>query len=523
MNENRVRIEELLYYVFLLLMMGAKGIGLTGGQKVFTLCSITAYCFIGIKMLITEYSVKEWCINAGLLLMAILIKCSSGESAAIAAVLMIIGMKNISLLKAMKAAFFIWGGTFVFSIIRGLAGLGDGVIVVHQKLGLGPIIRYSLGYTHPNVLHVTYFILVMLFLYVFQFKSKKLWLMVSILFGGNIYIFLYSISYTGFIIVTVYLCFMLYLDARIKLSYAEKRIIECFAPLCILFPIAGPFVIKGNLFNILNKLLSTRFHLVYYFFTNFKPSLFGTKTITPTDAHLTLDSSFAYLLMYYGIIAFIVMVILYLMTIHKYLRENQYKETAIMVCTALAGVTEQFLFNLSFKNITFMCIGDYLFNYLLTKEKGGIWNKRFSFIHLNKFSISIPVRKVQQGVVWECIKQVRWKGCILTGVIVAISFLLIFLSFWKIPEQVYVNRGLTEYEGEYFVADESGEWKKDNSIYIGNMQPGEKIYEFQGNIIKMECIRGGVSSFVWGGLIGSFISVLFEGRRYWGLKKKGCE
>ena len=33
MNENRVRIEELLYYVFLLLMMGAKGIGLTGGQK----------------------------------------------------------------------------------------------------------------------------------------------------------------------------------------------------------------------------------------------------------------------------------------------------------------------------------------------------------------------------------------------------------------------------------------------------------------------------------------------------------
>ena len=194
-----------------------------------------------------------------------------------------------------------------------------------------------------------------------------------------------------------------------------------------------------------------------------------------------------------------------------------------MVCTALAGVTEQFLFNLSFKNITFMCIGDYLFNYLLTKEKGGIWNKRFSFIHLNKFSISIPVRKVQQGVVWECIKQVRWKCCILTGVIVAISFLLIFLSFWKIPEQVYVNRGLTEYEGEYFVADESGEWKKDNSIYIGNMQPGEKIYEFQGNIIKMECIRGGVSSFVWGGLIGSFISVLFEGRRYWGLKKKGCE
>ena len=95
------------------------------------------------------------------------------------------------------------------------------------------------------------------------------------------------------------------------------------------------------------------------------------------------------------------------------------------------------------------------------------------------------------------------------------------MSFWKIPEQVYVNRGLTEYEGEYFVADESGEWKKDNSIYIGNMQPGEKIYEFQGNIIKMECIRGGVSSFVWGGLIGILIGVCFEEIRYRRGKRRG--
>lgn len=523
MKENEIKIEELLYYIFLLLMMGAKGIGLTGGQKVFTLCTVIAYCLIGIKMLITEYSIKEWCINIGLLLMAILIRCTSGETAAIAAVLLIIGMKNISLAKAMKVAFFIWGGTFVFSIIRGLLGLGDGVIVVHQKLGLGPIIRYSLGYTHPNVLHITYFILVMLFLYIFQFNSKKLWLTVSMLFLGNIYIFLYSVSYTGIVIVTAYLCFILYIDVRKKLSNIEKWIIECITPFCIIFPIMGPFVIKGNMYYFFDKLLSTRFQLVYYFFTNFKPTLFGTKTIIPADAHLTLDSSFAYLLMYYGIIPFFIMVLLYLLTIHKYIRHIQYQETAIMVCIALAGITEQFLFNLSFKNITFLCIGDYLYNYLSLKGKEKIWNKSFPIIHIKKISLSFSVQKEKLYIVWECIKHVRWKRCLPTGIVVAFFITFTFWFFWRIPEQVYVNRGLTEYEGEYFIAGEGSEWMKENSIFVGNMQSGEKIYEFKGNIIKVECIRGAVSSLVWGGFTGILISVIFEGRRYWGLKKKGQE
>ena len=112
---------------------------------------------------------------------------------------------------------------------------------------------------------------------------------------------------------------------------------------------------KGAAFDFFNKLLSTRFELVYFYFTDFMVSLFGTRTVIQSG-HLTLDSSFAYLLMYYGVIAFILMVGAYILCTHWCIRKDKRKETLILLAVALAGVTEQFLFNLSFKNITFFLI-----------------------------------------------------------------------------------------------------------------------------------------------------------------------
>lgn len=513
-NKKQVSTEELLFYIFLLFTMGAKGIGLTGGQRVFTLCQLIAYACIAVKIAVTEYNVKEWFVNLGLVILALLIGRSSGETAALAAALMIIGMKNISLEKAMKAALAIWGSTFLLSAFAGVLGLNDGVVVVHEKLGLGPIIRYSLGYTHPNVLHVTYFMIVMLVLYVFPLKGKKLWAAAGLFFIGNIYIFLYSISYTGIIIVTAFLCMRLYTDARGTLSKTEKILIELAAPFCMLFPIAGPFLIRGKAFDIINKLLSTRFALVHYFFTEFRVSLFGTVTVTPADAHLTLDSSFAYLLMYYGIPAFILMIAAYLAVNHKYIKENRWREASIMTCTALAGVTEQFLYNLSFKNITFFCIGDYLFNVLLVREGSRFSDKKIRLLPLKKQVWNMSACPEMIRRMPEALRKARRKAWFFAAAAGAVVCVILVLLLWKAPGMVYVNRGLADCNAEYVIVEENREWA-DNCIRIGDMKPGEKIYEFDGNIIEMEKVRAYASAVVWGSLLGltGYIAVLFS-RKY---------
>ncbi len=520
-----IRVEEIFYYLFLILTMGAKGIGLTDGQKIFTLCLIVAYfCFL-LKLLFTKYSVKEWCVNVALLIMAVLIRKSSGETAALAAVCIVIGMKDVPLGRVMKLTLGVWGSTFLFSVLRGVLGMGDGVVVVHSKLGLGPIIRYSLGYTHPNVLHVTYFIVVMLLLYSLNVTGKRLWALSGLLFLGNIYIFLYSISYTGIIIVTFFLCVNLYLDARKRLSRAEKFLIQCFAPFCIIFPIAGPLVITGRAFDFFNRLLSTRFQLVYYFFHNFRLSLFGTRTVTPSDAHLTLDSSFAYLLMYYGVIAFILFVTAFLMTIHRSVRDERKKDIAVLTSTALAAVTEQFLFNLSFKNISLYFVGDFVYNNLLTGKKESIWNKRNALIRIGReeicFSIKPEWKKSFADIHGYLHENIRLRKCILAAIPAALITAGLFLGFWNRPDSVFVNRGMSDYEGEYFLAP--GDWNRsaENSLFLGDMSEGQKIYEFQGNIITLEFIRGLVSSLVWGETGGIMIILFWQaGKICWKRKRQ---
>lgn len=501
---------EILYYLFLILTMGAKGIGWTGGQKPFTVCLAAAYLCFFIKLLMTDYSLKEWCLNAALLLMAAAIWKSSKETAALAAVCMVIGMKGVPIRRVMKVTLGIWGPTFLFSVLRGVLGLGDGVVVVHSRLGLGPIIRYSLGYTHPNVLHVTYFVVVMLLLYVFPMRGKRLWAACGLLFLGNLYIFLYSMSYTGVIIVTFHLCLNLYFDLRRAPSGPEKILLQCVAPFCIVFPIVGPLVIKGRLFDFFNKLLSTRFELVYFYFHEFRVSWFGTDTTIETEAHLTLDSSFAYLLMYYGIVAFVLFVTAYLLTIHAEVKNGKFDGTGILVSTALAGVTEQFLFNLSFKNISLFFVGDYIYNDLLERNREGVWNRRFCFLP----GETIPIVKLNLSRGRKKFRMISgricWGKCMFFAIFAAILSLLIFLYCWKMPERVYVNRRMAERYENAFTVEEGQEWNRQGSLFLGDMSPGEDVYELDGSILTMERARGGVSALVWGMAAGMAVTAGFQ-------------
>lgn len=84
----------------------------------------------------------------------------------------------------------------------------------------------------------------------------------------------------------------------------------------------------------------------------------------------------------------------------------------------------------------------------------------------------------------------------------AALFLILFQICWKEPEQVYVNRGLAERFGDFFTVEEGQEWNRKNSLFLGDMSPGEDVYELRGNILSMERIRGEVSAAVWGAAAG---------------------
>lgn len=512
-----IHIEEILYYVFIIVLMGAKGIGLTDGQRLFTLCLLSAAVLWGLKMCLTRHSVRDWLLILALLLLGGIIYRRTGEKAAIAAVAVIVGMKNIPLERLMKVGLSVWGGTFLFSIIRALLGFYDGVVVVHEKLGLGPIIRYSLGYTHPNVLHVTWFILVMLIIYVCRPHGKKLYRSALLLFAGNLYIFLYSISYTGILIVTAYLMLILYFDIRKKLVWPEKAAALLLFAFCVVFPIAGPFLLKGKAFQFFNRLLSTRFELVYNNFSQNKVTLFGTYIPPNPEVNLSLDSSFAYMLMFYGIIAFVLCVGLYAFSIYYCMSHNRLQETAILLGTAIAGITEQFLYNLSFKNLTFFIMGYVLYAGLL-KSRETSWIYRERTLLPIKENAVIRIRRTGFFEKMRAAASEIWREkkiqILCTGVLSAVLLTVIWRSFGALPDYVLVGRRTTDYRGEdELVMGPEVTAPGDFYLAFGDVSEGNGVYKFAGNTVKMELYRGIASTMVWGFLDGCIVAFLVTGTK----------
>lgn len=493
--------EEFFYYICVGIMMGAKGIGLTEGQKIFTLCMIVAAAAWGIKMCLTNYILKEWLIIGLSMILGGIIYLRTGEKAALAAVMFVVGMKNISLRRLMKVCLGVWGTTFLTAIAIGLLGIQEGVIVVHEKLGLGPIIRYSLGFTHPNVLHVSYFILVMLIIYVMRPQGKRLYWLTFILLLGNLYIFLYSISYTGIIIVSVYLFFCLYFDFRKQCGILEKIMLHCIFLFSVIFPIMGPFVLRGKVFDFFNKLLSTRFELVYNLFNENQLSLFGTRMIMNSEAHLTLDSSFAYLLMNYGIVAFIFFVTLYLVAVHYCISHNRLQETAILLSVTVAGITEQFLFNLSFKNISLFVLGGILFECVLKQKTEHKWNRGYEILKKGNRIVNIQLPDCIYSYLDSCkeIVTTKWRYLLSGGAVFAVALLIIYGITYKTMDYIIVEKNSTDYRGEdEFIIDKDTILPDDNYISVGDVSIGNGAYKFCGNILVVETVRNVVSILVWG-------------------------
>lgn len=507
----RITMDEILYYFFFGLMFMTKGIGMDSGQKLFQLCMLLSLmCFV-FKIFFTKYNIKEWIVISFLILLGNIIWKSSGEIAAIWAMLIIVGMKNVPLERLMKLCTGLWGGTFFLSFVMGILHIKDGVVVVHEKLGLGPIIRWSLGYTHPNVLHISYFILVILLTYTFKWRAKALWKASISLMLGNLLIFLYSVSYTGVLIVTGYICLVLYFDCR-KIFHNFESIIWCAVSVfLIIFPVFGPLwlnVHNHKLFMFFNELLSYRFELVWNIFAEYPVSLFGTETIFKGNAHLTLDSSFAYLLMYYGIVGFVLFSAACIYMVYFFSKNNKKYELAITLVMILGGVTEQFLFNLSFKNLLFIFMGDVLFTHLLKNpNKKNIWNNEFSIFSIQK---EVNLKKIDLWKIINVELNVNIRKIFIVGILTA--FIGMGIGFWAIKplQNVYVYRWLTDYRGENTVYLDIDELPDSlNTLVIGYNGSDGEMFKFSGNIVAIEKMRSVVGGAVLGAGVGGSLMTVF--------------
>ena len=395
-----VQLSELLYLCFWGLMLFAKGIGLYDGQPLYKLFLVAAFLCIAVKMCIVEYSPRELLVILLLMVWSAVVYLISGEKGVLICTVTVVTMKNVSVKKAFQVGLIVWltamGGRFLLSLMY-----IDGVeTAVQTKNITGAVLRYFMGYPHPNVLHISYLTLVALTIYCAKqiYNWKHFW----ILTVGNIFLFFYTYSFTGAGIVTLYLCLSLYVKKR-RIGKTEYFIAKMLFPFCVLFSIVLPSVLRGKAFEFADKVFNNRINFAKHFLTIDNLSLLGNNLAEITTDIITMDNSYIFVLVIYGLPVFILMCIGYMCIILSYIRQKKNMELVMICCFLVAGITEPFLFNTSFKNLTLLFVGEFFCMVLSENNKD---EKRVSVLKNRDKNIDISIIWI-----WNIGKQIRylWK------------------------------------------------------------------------------------------------------------------
>lgn len=150
-----------------------------------------------IKIIVTEYSVREWIAMIILGSLGCVSYFVSGEEYVISIIVMIFAAKHIDMYTVIKWVFY---GAFIGSvciILLSLLGAG-GMIVDVRDYGRGGVeSRFCLGFSHANNLHGTLWYLMALFMYLFFDRLK--WPHYICLTVLNVGLFFLTASKAGFI------------------------------------------------------------------------------------------------------------------------------------------------------------------------------------------------------------------------------------------------------------------------------------------------------------------------------------
>ena len=489
-QELSISLSELLYLCFVCIMLFVKGIGLYDGQLLYKLFFAGSIGLLFVKMLITKHSIKEWIVIVLIGLLTIIVYLNSREKGVLICSLTVLSMKDVSVEKVMKTGLWTWGVTMGGNVLYHLLNLSASGYKVHEKLGLGHIFRWDLGFSHPNVLHISY--LVLCGFVVYNLDKKYNWKYALLLMIGNLFVFIYSVSYTGIMVVTLYLGLAWYMNTREKMSKCEYILLELIFPVCLLLSLLSPILLPENVFNIVNKIFSNRLVLAKYYLISDNLKFFGNNLGKITTHILTMDNAYVFSLIIYGILFFIVLVSGYFMLIRLCVKTGKNKELAVIVCFLIGGITEPFLFNTSFKNITLFFLGVALFSKkdMARVKEVGLIPKLNKDIVLNCTNVYVIVKNIAKSF------KENKKRILLFAVSMGIIASIWFGANREMPEGYIVPRIYVDIESDetwYITSKEASEYKE---LQILDYKDGEtKMQILKGNIVMVEYFRGIISVF----------------------------
>lgn len=430
-NKEGIKISEALYYIFLILMFGLKGLGLYDGQIVYKLFFLAAMACAAGKIFLTSYTKKEWFWVILLGLLAVIIERNSGEKGVLICYAILAGMKEIPLKKIFRLGAVIYACLLCLMVSYYGIFLEQSSFITEIRVGLGDTVRYGLGYSHPNTLMVTY--LATITLIILCLREKYNWKHALILATGMLYLYWYCMSYTALITCTMVIVLPFYLFKLRKggLGIAEYAVGAVALPLSLAYSFLAPYYMPAAMLQFFQNHLSTfysRLKLAKMYVIPSNISLLGTHVTKVTDSKYTLDNSFLYAFIFNGVLFFAVIMVLYFYMMYRLIKDKRNLELIITCVFFVQAIMEPYMFNTSFKNITLFFLGELIWDHAKLAEG------RF-----DSYKITIP-RWVTDSIrnMSECWKQQKRSILVISGAVGGAVF-FIGMVFYRLSGSTEVS------------------------------------------------------------------------------------
>lgn len=349
--------KESLFYFFVYINVFCKGIGLENDSKIYLGLLLIGILALGLKYASDKYTKKEFAVIFLMLFLGLINLFITKRTTMFLTCLCLAGMKNIDINKLFKGMLKIRLVTFISLVGLSLSGFINNNAIEMWRIN-GYVTRYSLGFGHPNTLHLSLFILISLYIYTYYNKIKLKNIIILTL--ANIFIGIYSKSLTGIIAVTILLLITYISKLNFKIV---KRLILSIPKYIYIFLLLFSFATallypKLPIISDLNLILNGRIAYSAYYLNRYGFSLLGNNIILDTNA--IFDNGYLYLYTQFGIVGLIFISYL-LFKIFSNVKKNNDVRKSILLTTYLIYIfTESFSPNI-FMNIILFFAGDIIF------------------------------------------------------------------------------------------------------------------------------------------------------------------
>lgn len=378
------RNSDVFYYFSFLSLVFAKSLGFYSGNTEYRIIMVFSMLCLGIKLVLTKYTLKEIIVMAAIALYAVFIYLKTGYITFTITVVTLLGAKNINVYDLMKKVLFVRLICMTVLISASTAGIVGNFVKDQYDDGL----TYSFGFQNPNDFMVNVFVNVAL---IFYLNYKKLNVLYFLLSAYAFYaVYCVTKSMTGMMLGVFLLVVFLFLKIFDRLGSAGneiKQIISAAVVPTSLWCFVGTFIVSA-VFDVNNKfmftldqLVSGRLKIQHQYWLNYGFSLLG-KDISRGAARWDgvqinngfLDSNYWCSFYKYGFVSVMIFIVFLVAASWYFHKKKDYNVVIIINTLCIYGLMEDFLIS-SIVN-PFLLLAAYAVYSMLEERKRSVKEKR---------------------------------------------------------------------------------------------------------------------------------------------------